>query len=344
MRFPNVEGASSYEYALRSETHNVEFTPFQGILENGFITIIVPDLEEGVLYDLEIRVASPWIGNPVKIPVAGGRIVYIIDFRAGQHTLYQFHSGYGDGQNAARLKRFLLPSAIVEPGGVAVRSNGDVYLLDQRNSGANKLKLYAFSASHIEGLADNGTLTPTRSHDLLSSTSNALVGDIDFIGDTLCMYSTNSADGWSGFSATEIPTTGSAPLSLPTYHASLESNSNVARYGFSVYRDAGYNWGTDRQDSMRKLFLYDRELESNANINPSTSFVIVDRTGTNIGSSSTEGLEFIDNELYLLHINPGGGRPGGELKRYMVLEGNYMEDWSIHIPTGLGNPRYLSFA
>ena len=75
LKFPNVPLASSYEYRLDSDTFTREWTRFQGILENGMITVIVPNLPPGQELDLSLRVAGPWVGTPVMIKVSGGRIV-----------------------------------------------------------------------------------------------------------------------------------------------------------------------------------------------------------------------------------------------------------------------------
>ena len=78
LTFPNVTGALSYEYMLESETHNVDWRRLTTTLANSMITTIIPDLEDGETYTLRLRVASPWVGSPVSVPVYGGRIAYCI--------------------------------------------------------------------------------------------------------------------------------------------------------------------------------------------------------------------------------------------------------------------------
>ena len=76
IKFPNIAGASSYEYRLESDDHEVDWKRFVGTLANGMITTIIPDLQDGVTYTLRLRVASPWVGTPVSITVYGGRLAY----------------------------------------------------------------------------------------------------------------------------------------------------------------------------------------------------------------------------------------------------------------------------
>ena len=124
IKFPNISNASAYEYMLESETHNVAWTRFTGTLENGFITTIIPNLEEGVVYDLSLRVASPWIGTAIKIKVYGGRIIVVayqgtIQVAGGFNALTLWNTGTipllasdPDPKTPQLLKRILLPSEL----------------------------------------------------------------------------------------------------------------------------------------------------------------------------------------------------------------------------------------
>ena len=84
---------------LESDSHEVDWTRFTGTLANGFITTIIPDLEEGVEYTLRLRVGAPWIGPPVSIKVYGGRICYTLQLDPGDQDnqwLYIFHTGLSE--------------------------------------------------------------------------------------------------------------------------------------------------------------------------------------------------------------------------------------------------------
>ena len=122
IKFPNIAGASSYEYMLESEVRSSAWIRFTGTFENGMITTIIPDLEEGVEYTLRLRVASPWIGTPISVTVYGGRIAYIInrDRTVGNSALYIFTTATKRNSVASTIKKILLPTGNDDPVGIAI--------------------------------------------------------------------------------------------------------------------------------------------------------------------------------------------------------------------------------
>ena len=137
LKFPNITGASSYEYMLSSETHEVDWTPFVGTLSNQMITTIIPDLQEGVTYTLRLRVGSPWVGVPVSIQITGGRILYALHEDTSSnddHVLYVFHSGTVQGAVASTIKRILIPDDVDTPRDLAIDfKNNNFYILDTQD-------------------------------------------------------------------------------------------------------------------------------------------------------------------------------------------------------------------
>lgn len=110
IKFPNIAGASSYEYRLESDDHEVDWKKFTGTLANGMITTIIPDLQDGVQYTLRLRVASPWIGTPISLTVYGGRIFYLLNNVGNDTQIFVAHTGVARGGRAELLKRIDLPS------------------------------------------------------------------------------------------------------------------------------------------------------------------------------------------------------------------------------------------
>ena len=148
IQFPNIAGASRYEYRLESETHEVDWTQFTGTLANGMITTIVPDLEDGVEYTLRLRVGSPWIGAPVSIKVYGGRLVYTVHDDDANSVLIAVNTGQAPNdasQTAQAIKRFFLPTGLENP--IALAIDGDtVYCYDNHTTASEKA-IYMFSLS-----------------------------------------------------------------------------------------------------------------------------------------------------------------------------------------------------
>ena len=139
--FPNISGASSYEYMLLSEDHEVDWTPFVGTLSNQMITTIIPDLQDGVTYTLRLRVASPWIGTPISITVRGGRALYTVYDKDANSVLYVTHTGQPENEYnfvASTIHRFFLPTGLTDPKGLAIDGN-TVYCVH------NKTEIWVFS-------------------------------------------------------------------------------------------------------------------------------------------------------------------------------------------------------
>ena len=139
LKFPNVPMASSYEYRLDSESHTREWTRFEGVLDNGFIGVVIPDLQEGVEYTLSIRVGAPWIGSPVSIKFRAGWIMHLLNYISRGSVILSFSTAVENGGAASLVKRFNLPTEINNPTGLVVQgdtayvtneSNDTIYVLD----------------------------------------------------------------------------------------------------------------------------------------------------------------------------------------------------------------------
>lgn len=112
IKFPNIAGASSYEYQLVSEDTETLWKRFTGTLSNNMITTIIPDLEEGVQYTLRLRVASPWVGAPISVTVYGGRLFYVLPTTGSRARIVLSHTGVPAGGVPSVLKTILLPSTL----------------------------------------------------------------------------------------------------------------------------------------------------------------------------------------------------------------------------------------
>ena len=145
LKFPNVPSAARYAYLLESETHNVPWTEFVGVLENNMITTIIPDLEEGVIYKLHLRVASPWVGPPISIQITGGRIAYAVTDNNANSAVYTFSTGVPDKALSPALKTILLPTGNENPAGIAV-SGTTIYCADNTDKA-----VYVFSSETADG-------------------------------------------------------------------------------------------------------------------------------------------------------------------------------------------------
>ena len=160
LKFPNVAGASSYEYMLESEDHKVDWTRFVGTFTNGMITTIIPDLPDGETLTLRLRVGSPWVGPPISIQVTGGRIAYSVHDGDSNSYLYVFHTGVADGGSASRIKRILLPTGREDPRGLAI--SGDLaYVVDNTDK--------VISVFNHADTADNDRATELGAFNLLAT-------------------------------------------------------------------------------------------------------------------------------------------------------------------------------
>lgn len=150
IKFPNIAGASSYAYKLESENHEVDWKAFTGTLADGFITTIIPDLQEDAEYTLRLRVASPWIGAPVSIKVYGGRLVYTVHDDNANSILMAVNTGQAPNdrnQTAQAIKRFFLPTGLEAPDALAI--DGDtVYCYDDHATLSEKA-IYMFSLDTV---------------------------------------------------------------------------------------------------------------------------------------------------------------------------------------------------
>ena len=76
---------------------------------------------------------------------------------------------------ATRIKRFLLPTSLSHPdnGGLAVNSDGDVFVLNMADGAGNEKAVYVFSANTIEQTADGARLTQDRKHPFPAAAPNS---------------------------------------------------------------------------------------------------------------------------------------------------------------------------
>lgn len=199
LKFPNIAGASSYEYMLESERTSSAWIRFTGTFSNGMITTIIPDLEDGVEYTLRLRVASPWVGTPISVKVYGGRLAYCIhDASTGDSILYLFHTGVANGGTATRIKRVLLPTTLTTTGGLAVDADRNVYILNTVDRGEKAL--YVFNASVIDAASDGDRIAPSKKNPLPSDVgSNADGRGLSVYNNELYMLLSSTAAGTGVF-------------------------------------------------------------------------------------------------------------------------------------------------
>ena len=336
VKFPIVPNASSYEYRLDSEAHIVEWTAFQGILENGFIGVVIPGLQDGVEYDLSIRVGSPWIGVPVPIKVYGGRLCYTLQLNLSDRSnqwLYIFHTGFPHATQASRVKRLLLPTALTYPqsGGLAVNSDGDVFIGNLGSTSAVEKAIYTFLSDTIESAADGSRLTQDRKNPFPSSfhPSYTLSGMAEYNGD-LYIYGSASVPAWSKLRVVPLPqsdgvelttTGGSSATSVSTDSAVMSATDESI-------------WLTDRFSTRIRPIPYDRTLFTRG-----TPVELYWEDGTT-SDSVGNGLKVIGDDFYnilegardrleIFRINPG------------VHPTRHVLDFWLALPSGLDQPRFL---
>ena len=201
--FRRVMNANAYQYRVNTENTQGDWVSFVGTLQNNMITMIIPDLEDGVTYNVQFRVSSPWQGLPVTIQVTGGRIAYSIHkdgINSQNSFLYEFHTGVPDNGVAQRIKRILLPSGIINPDSMAI--SGDLaYVSNAKGSHPTDYSIRVFN--HAE--TADGDRASLVSHFLHANAGNlrldypmAIWGDEIYIGRSVGatnVFDRNSVNG-----------------------------------------------------------------------------------------------------------------------------------------------------
>ena len=339
LKFPNISGASSYEYKLESDSHEVDWTRFTGTLSSGTITTIIPNLEDGVQYTLRLRVASPWAGTPVSITVYGGHIVYTVQRDSTSpytdYYLYIFHTGWGDGQVATRIKRLLLPTSLdyVEEGGLAVTPTGDVYILNRLHDGSRgDGNLYYFSAATVAAAADGARLAATRKNPIqVSNLSWNRCYGIGFYKNEIYINVsrfvgalTNLDDEFAAF--TPPATTGTAITTFREIDVPVVAESK----GMDVNAQNLYRIG-----SSEKIEQFDRVLGT-------LGAQIVARNNTGKAYSRIDGLKRVGNGFYVLPNTTAHHDPNVlAYVEYDTANSQWRATREINLPAGLDKPIFL---
>ena len=344
LKFPNVAGASSYEYSLDSETHEREWTPFTGTLENNMITTIIPDLEDGVEYTLRLRVASPWIGAPISLTVYGGRVCYTIQWNTSDRTqqyLYIFHTGHQHGTRAPRIKRLLLPTALSHPesGGLAVNASGDVFILHWNRLAGEEKSLYTFLASTIANAADGSRLTQDRKNVfpsiIINDTNSFSSGMAEHEGN-LYIYLQALPTGWNGVQIFPVPTTDGAEMTRTTTEDARFSSFASNGSGLSVTDEAvWYPFRATTRDLPAPVDIDDFSVSGER----VTLYASNNRNLDSLG----HGLKVIGDVFYTVVRSSSPNTRRLEVFRINpeVSATNYILDFYLELPIGLTDPRYL---
>ena len=340
IKFPNIATASSYEYMLESETHEVAWTRFTGTLSNGIITTIISNLEEGVEYDLWLRVGSPWIGTAVKVKVFGGRICYTLQTQVttDNNWLYIFHTGHPNNSVVSRIKRLRLPATLTYPTSLAVNSeNGDVYIVGYGIDQADVDSLYTFSGETIRNAADNSTISQARINPFPTFQSgrgafNGLPSGLSEYGGELYIYARSARDAsWRYLSVFDIPTTDGTVISARLRGSPNIFGNNVG-VGMSVTEETV--WINNRGSSRFHVIGWDRELFTSVG-----SIEFYNAAGTTFDGSLVDGLEVIDGRFYVI----GATRT---LRVYYIDPEVHIsrrtKNLQLTLPSGVTNPKNLS--
>ena len=339
--FGAVTNANAYQYRLNTEDKAGVWVDFIGTLSNSMVTTIIPHLEEGVQYTLQLRVASPWIGEPINITIIGGRLCYTLQINASDRDnqwLYLFSTGFTDGATVTRTKRLLLPTTLTHPqyGGLAVNADGDVFILNLNQGASNEKALYVFEASTINSAADGSRLTQDRKHNFPANASNSSGGlYCQFLAEYnnelyMYFYQTGAADWRNKFRAFAIPQTDGVVLS--SSRTSLRGLS-VELYGFSV--DQYHIWYKNQSNRLRRS---DRQLAFTQNPVTATTLQLYNKTGASVEDIG-DGLKVIGEVFYTID--------NGEdvLKIYKldpaVHATRHVLTKQLSLPSGLSNAQFL---
>lgn len=336
VKFPIVPNASSYEYRLDSETHIVEWTAFQGTLENGFIGVVIPGLQDGQEYDLSIRVASPWIGVPVPIKVFGGRLCYVLQVNSSNRSdqwLYIFHTGFPHATQASRIKRLLLPTALTYPGGggLAVNSDGDVFIGNLGSRIGDEKAIYTFLSSTIENATDGSRLTQDRRNPFPSSfdPSYILRGMAEYDGD-LYIYGDAVVPSWAKLRVVPVPQSDGVELTTTggSSATSVRTNSSV----MSVTDES--IWLTNLFSRRVRPVPYDRTLFTRG-----ASVEMYWEDGTTVDFIE-DGLKVIGDDFYNILDAPQDRLEVFRINPVVHPTRHVLDFWLV-LPSGLTTPRFL---
>lgn len=333
--FPNIAGASSYEYQLVSEDSETPWKRFTGTLSNNMITTIIPDLEDGVQYKLRLRVASPWVGTPTAITVYGGRIVYCIDnanVRAADDVLYLFHTGVASGGTVTRIKRVLLPTTLENGERLAVDSDQNVYVFDKASS---ERSLFVFDAAVIANASDGDRISASRRNPLPvgATTAAAIVGGMKIYDGELYVHISNNSGSFRN-GVRVVSTSLADGQTLTSLRSAMLASY---REGLTVLQDRIYAVCTFGGIPGAGLGVYERDF-GQSNIPLSTRTGLRSAAGGNVFYTSMEGLKVIDADVYIVF---GGTRPALRRYRFDQAADRYTEDRSIGLPVGLLKPHGL---
>ena len=327
LKFPNVAGASSYEYRLEGENYERDWTRFVGTFANGMITTIIPDLPEGETLMLRVRVASPWIGPAISIQVTGGRLAFVMHNDSGNSYLYVFHTGVPNGATATRIKRILLPTTFTGPdkGGLAVDGN-DVYIINVEGR-IGEEALYKFDWTAVD---DGDRVTNARRNPLGGSFhSNARCNGMGIRGDELyvSLWNGSNVEWPSGISvvgkdqvdgASLLPTRSSADLLINNHSGISLSDTTL----FLINR------------TVVTVALYDADFVDGQTLRASQLIRLIS-TPSNVGST-VRGHSVIGEaeKIYLLVSSEELVRFESDGTRFSGFS-VYKEVWRISLPSGL---------
>lgn len=197
IKFPNIPAAASYEYRLESENHEVDWTRFTGTLADGTITTIIPNLQEGVAYDLWIRVGAPWQGVAIRIRISGGRMLYTLHDRNADSYIIETNIGeipeFESGQprsTSTLLRKIFLPAEVTQPTAILVVDQ-TVYCVHRVSSGPlhDQHLVYRFS---IDGIASSQRIS-TFEKFTLGVRANGNIQGIDIFDSELYLKFVNTA-------------------------------------------------------------------------------------------------------------------------------------------------------
>ena len=322
LTFPQITGALAYEYQLSGQSH---WTRFTGTISNSMITTIIPNLEDGVEYDLRLRVASPWIGTPVTVKVYGGRFAYCIhsdnQYSGANDYLYVFHTGVPDGGVATRIKRILLPTGCTNPGGVAISGN----LAYVTNGVSNDNVVYVFNhATTTDG--NRATVTSKFLKNTVFGTQQ--MGKIAVYGDKLYIGQRNN--GFKVFEFDRNSTNGQQLSNVRNLNLRGSGQSNDYVLSLSVSKDVifvqqkntGYIHAYDKNSSLSTVYS-DYNFDTDASNSNGTGLCVIGDTFYSVDAS--------DDVLYVFKRNPDDLRESLVIKKFSLPSG-------LTLPVGLDIP------
>ena len=348
LAFPNIANASAYEYRLVSVRGETLWKRFTGTLSNNTITTIIPNLEEGVAYDLQLRVASPWVGTPITVKVYGGRLCYALNISAGSrtnHALYIFHTGHAKGTTIQRIKRLVLPATLTYPdrGGLAVKSNGDVLIANINTNAGGERTLYTFEASTIDAAADGARLTQDRKNPFAVINSDKIlqmsIGMAEYNSELYAAFAnTGTTNDWGRFAVMTIPSTEGATVTRARGVGYGDTNwyfKNANLRGISVDKDTIWynapkpnNWRAEGKPrpADRETLLAGIAIQLYAADGTTTDYL---RSGLKVIGDTFYGIESGTDKLEVWRVNPA------------VHATRYVLDFELRLPTGLTAPFFL---